>query len=127
MSTQEQLIDLHTEQSLWQEKIRNYKEELKGWDAQLLKLVGAIKGTEGTSQLERFQNQIIVQNEVLDIMRHDFKQYENEIEFLQNHQVDKTAEGIAAMHDKEEDKLLTFEHNFDSLRREFNNFVSQIK
>ncbi|HRC32977.1 MAG TPA: hypothetical protein PK736_06000 [Bacteroidia bacterium] len=123
MDTQELLTELHTEHNRWQAKIKNYKDELKRWDEQLLNMVPRLQSDQQSRSLERFQNQIIIQNEVLDIMRHDFKQYENEIEFIQNHKVDKTEDGINSLHDHEEDKLLSFEHNFDNLRKDFKLFT----
>ena len=81
MDTQELLTELHTEHNRWQAKIKNYKDELKRWDEQLLNMVPRLQSDQQSRSLERFQNQILSQNEVLDIMRHDFKQYENEIEF----------------------------------------------
>ena len=123
MDTQELLTELHTEHNRWQTKIKNYKDELKRWDEQLLNMVPRLQSDQQSRSLERFQNQIIIQNEVLDIMRHDFKQYENEIEFIQNHKVDKTEDGINSLHDNEEDKLLSFAHNFDNLRKDFKLFT----
>ncbi len=123
MHTKEQLLELHSEHQEWQSKINFYKSELKNFDNELLNLAKQITSGDKMATIEHFQNQFIIQNEVLDIMRHDFKQYENEIEFIQEHAVDKTVGGIHEMKADQLEKLNSFEKVYHQLRDEFHNFT----
>jgi len=123
MHTKEQLLELHSEHQEWQSKINFYKSELKSFDNELLNLAKQFTSGDKMPTIEHFQNQFIVQNEVLDIMRHDFKQYENEIEFIQEHAVDKTIGGIHEMKADQLEKLSSFEKVYHELRDEFHNFT----
>lgn len=127
MHTKEQLLELHSEHQEWQSKINFYKDELKIFDDELLQLAKFNTSRETMASIEHFQNQFIRQNEVIDILRHDFKQYENEIEFIQQHAVDKTSDGIAALGADQRDKLDSFERIFHELRNEFHIFLKQAK
>lgn len=127
MHTKEQLLELHSEQKEWQGKINFYKEELKDFDSELAELAKTKPSRETLASIEHFQNQFIRQREVLDIIRHDFKQYENEIEFIQKNEVDKTASGIEALHDNQKESLVQFEKIFKELREDFHNFVKSVR
>ena len=112
MHTKEQLLELHSEHQEWQSKINFYKDELKIFDNELAHLAKVTPTRETLASIEHFQNQFIRQREVLDILRHDFKQYENEIEFIQKNEVDKTTSGIDALHENQKDSLDQFEKIF---------------
>jgi hypothetical protein len=123
MHTKEQLLELHSEHQEWQSKINFYKAELKSFDNELLGLAKQITSGDKMAAIEHFQNQFIIQNEVLDIMRHDFKQFENEIEFIQEHAIDKTAGGIHELKADQLEKLSSFEKVYHQLRDEFHEFA----
>ncbi|MEO8150227.1 MAG: hypothetical protein ABI723_21515 [Bacteroidia bacterium] len=127
MHTKEQLLELHSEHQEWQSKINFYKDELKIFDNELAHLAKVTPTRETLASIEHFQNQFIRQREVLDILRHDFKQYENEIEFIQKNEVDKTAAGIEALHENQKDSLDQFEKIFKELRDDFHNFLKGAK
>lgn len=69
--------------------------------------------------VEHFQNQFILQKDVLDVMRHDFKQHENKIEA----HATKPVLNLANMHQNEREKLISYEKIFKDLREEFQSFI----
>ena len=125
MHTKQQLMELHAEHSEWQNKIRFYKEQLKNFENELSEFVKQNDSGEQMAAVEHFQNQFIMQREHLDIMRHDFKQYENAIEHMQEHAIDKTAEGLHVLQENNSDRLLQFEKLFHELRHEFYAFLNK--
>lgn len=127
MHTTEQLLELHSEHQEWQSKINFYKDELKIFDNELDQLAKVTTTRETLASIEHFQNQFIRQREVLDILRHDFKQYENEIEYIQKHKVDNTTGGIEALQANQKESLEQFEKIFKELRDDFHNFLKSAK
>ncbi|CAN5518928.1 hypothetical protein BH11BAC2_BH11BAC2_23050 [soil metagenome] len=77
--------------------------------------------------VEHFQNQFIRQKEVLDIIRHDFKQHENLIESLEVEKTKEPIEGIQTIHSVQREKLDQFEKIFHDIRNEFNVFLNQVE
>jgi uncharacterized coiled-coil DUF342 family protein len=125
MHTKEQLLEMHSEHNEWQNKIKFYRDEIKGLNNQLSEMV-----TKGISPLtlasiEHFQNQFILQNEHLDIMRHDFKQHENNIEAIQKGLPDTQHEALTGNHETHREKLDQFVKIFHDLRSEFNAFKTE--
>jgi hypothetical protein len=125
MHTKEQLIEMHSEHSEWQNKIKFYRDELKRLNSQLSEMVTKGASTQILASIEHFQNQFILQNEVLDIMRHDFKQHENVIESIQKGQHANPEASLSGSHESHREKLMQFEKIFHDLRNEFNTFKSE--
>lgn len=126
MHTQEQLMEMKSEQDEWQNRIRFYRDEIKQFNQHLGKVAQPGAPRELMATVEHFQNQFIRQNEVLDIIRHEFKQHENLIEALQEKEVGGLEDGIQKIHTVQREKLDQFEKIFHELRGEFNVFLNQV-
>lgn len=121
MHTREQLNEMLAEHNEWQAKIRFYKSEIKNRTTELDHFVGSGEASGMMQHVEHFQNQFIRQMEVLDIIRHDFKQHENAIE--QHHT--NPLQNLASQHMNEKDKLVQFEKVYHALRDEFHSFLNK--
>lgn len=121
MNNQEEVQLMLNEHSEWQSKIRMYKSELKRLNADLSELVTRETPSEIMASVEHFQNQFIRQNEVLDIIRHEFKQHENLLESLQKN--GSSDIDLEKRHSEERDKLFQFERIFKELEKEFEMFL----
>ncbi len=119
MHTYQQLQEMLAEHKEWQGKINFYKEEISKLRNELDAFVATDKSSDNLARVEHFQNQFIRQREVLDIMRHDFKQHENAIECHGKNPL----QNLAAMHMAEREKLVVFEKIFRELREEFHSFL----
>ena len=119
MHTIQQLQEMLAEHKEWQGKINFYNEQLGSLTRELNDFVMREKNKQSLSSVEHFQNQFIRQKEVLDIMRHDFKQHENTIEGHSKNPL----QNLAAMHMSEREKLNQFEKIFKELREEFHVFL----
>ena len=80
MHTIEQLQDMLAEHNEWQAKINFYRSEIERMKETLSKTLRGESNQYNMPHVEHFQNQFILQKDVLDVMRHDFKQHENKIE-----------------------------------------------
>lgn len=125
MHTKEQLLEMHSEHNEWQNKINFYRDEIKGLNKVLSDMVTKSSSPSVLVSVEHFQNQFILQNEVLDIMRHDFKQHENVIEAVQKGKVGNTESLLADNHDLYREKLDQFGKIFHDLRTEFKAFTTE--
>ena len=124
MHTKEQLMEMHTEHNEWQNKIKFYRGELKKLNSQLDEIVGRKPSSGVMASIEHFQNQFTIQNEVLDIMRHDFKQHENAIEAKHNN-LNASDPGLVENHESHRERLAQFEKLFHDLRDEFHEFTQK--
>ena len=121
MHTREQLLEMHNEHAEWQNKINFYKAELKKFNDQLGEILLDKPDSSAMAEIEHFQNQFMVQKEVLDIMRHDFKQHENAIEHKQEN-INIFDSSLSSRHENHRERLLQFEKLFRELRDEFKGF-----
>ena len=119
MHTREQLIEMLAEHKEWQGKVNFYKMEIKTLVDEMSEFVKSRRLNTDFVQVEHFQNQLIRQAEVLDIMRHDFKQHENKIEQTAQNPL----ENLADAHLEEKEKLMRFEKVYHELRTDFHAFL----
>ena len=122
MHTKEQLMEMHSEHNEWQNKIKFYREELKKLNSQLDETIMRGPSVEQLPLIEHFQNQLTVQSEVLDVMRHDFKQHENAIEAKQE-SINEFDSLLGGNHESSRERLAQFEKLFRELREEFHGFT----
>ncbi len=78
----ETYLDQHQHHKAWLNYLAFYKDEMQVFQKRLEEV--AAKNTDGEvlALVEHFQNQLILQREQHDILRHDIKQDENRIEKL---------------------------------------------
>lgn len=124
MHTKEQLLEMHAEHNEWQNKIKFYRSELKKLNDNLGDFLSRKPSQSAMANIEHFQNQFTIQNEVMDIMRHDFKQHENAIEAKHNN-LNATDSGLNENHETNQERLSQFEKLFHELRNEFHEFVEK--
>jgi len=121
METQEQLADLLAEHAGWQNRILHFKNELKAMKEELGMIVSRFTPREVPASTEHFQNQIIVQKDVLDIMRHDFKQFENKVEDAQRTD-GKVSEYLQSLCDAYRVRLSDYDKIYHEFKNEFASF-----
>lgn len=119
MHTIEQLEEMLAEHKEWQGKINFYRAEIDRMKTDLASAVMTDRNHYNMPNVEHYQNQFILQRDILDIMRHDFKQHENKIEAHSANPVTN----LAAVHAGEREKLQSFERYFKELRNEFKAFI----
>jgi len=63
--------DLHLEYQFWTRELIFYKEEIKIFEDHLSGILGRNTRNGVPAQVEHFQNQFILQKEVIDFLKHD--------------------------------------------------------
>lgn len=121
MENQEQLTDLLAQHASWQNHILHFKGDLKAMKDELGMIVAKFSPREVPASTEHFQNQIILQKEVLDILRHDFKQYENQLESAMKNS-GNPSEHLLSIRDAYNSRLNDFDKFYKELKNEFETF-----
>lgn len=124
MVNQEKLSDLLSEHAGWQNQILNFKAELKAMKDELGTIVSRFTPREVPASAEHFQNQFILQRDVLDIMRHDFKQFENKVEDAQKGN-NEVSEYLSQMRVAYNTRLADYDKIYHELKNEFEVFKKQ--
>lgn len=125
MSKQEALYDVHQEHAEWISKLNFYKDDVKIFNTRLEEIVSKNNGVEVLAEVEKFQNQFIIQRNNIDEIAHIITLDEVEI------QNEVKANPVAVDHRKvgdqseHRDLVATFEKNFTELRAEYNKFSAK--
>ncbi len=80
--------DLHFDHVTWENELSFYANELDIFQNRLDEVATRNSSDEVTKQISHYQNQIIIQKEQIDILRHDLKIYEQSLaKFAKEHPV----------------------------------------
>lgn len=124
MENIEKLADLHMEHAGWQSVISSLKEDISLLNSRLGQMLLKRTPRDVPAMAEHFQNQLILQREQLDIMRHDFKQYENMIENELKNGAGASS-GLLQMRAAYDVRLKDFMRILDELKAEYEVFEKQ--
>jgi hypothetical protein len=119
------IMELHTEHKEWLNKLSFYKDDLQIMQNRLNEIVSRNTSKELMVNLEHFQNQLIIQHEQIDILKHEINEHEKAIEksIIDN----PVASDHRKMNDHTEyrDKMIRFEDLFHDLRKDLMSFVAK--
>jgi len=121
----ETYLDQHQHHKTWLNYLAFYKDEMQVFQRRLEEV--AVKNTDGEvlALVEHFQNQLILQREQHDILRHDIKQDENRIEKLYE------TDPVFAENSRPQaelvliDRMETFSRLFHEMKDELYRFVAK--
>lgn len=122
---QKYVYDLHAENVEWLKQAGFYKDELTILGKRIAEVASRNTSKEIQTQIEHFQNQLIIQKNQLDYLQHNIKQQENEVE--ENIRQNPTAVDRRKMDDHSalRDEVTTFDKLFKSMRSEMMEFLSR--
>lgn len=112
------------EYRLWLKKIDLYKAELSKMQQQLESFLPFTYAGSFSAMIEQFQNRFIRQREVIDILRHDVKAHENDLERLQTAPNPNLREKVSRVHMRLRREMQTFVDLFVELEQDFNDFMA---
>lgn len=125
MENKMHLTNLHSERNNWIKHLAFYKDECASIQNRLGEIVSANSKIEVTAQVEHFQNQLVRQNEVIDILKHDIHQAEAAMAAQVEANPVATDRKTAPDHTHLRDQFETFEKLFTELKTEFNTFAAK--
>lgn len=117
---------LHLEYQLWIRELVFFKEEIKIFESHLEILINKNTGAKVHAQIEHFQNQFIVQKEVIDHLRHDLNVSERQLARFAHELSGDGIEGIKMdNHVRLREQVNTFRKIFKELKNDFRRFEKE--
>lgn len=117
---------LHMEYQLWMRELTFYKEEIKIFEHHLELLLERNTNRGFRAESEHFQNQFILEKEVIDHLKHDLNVSERQLAAFVH---DLTGMGLASIkmdnHTVLRERMKTFRQIYGDLKHDFRNFESQ--
>ena len=114
---------LHMEYQLWTRELIFYKEEIKIFEDHLEALLKRNNKNGVPAQVEHFQNQFILQKEVIDYLKHDLGVSERQ---LAGFVYEMSGDGIENIkmdnHGKLRERMSTFRKIYREIKTEFRHF-----
>lgn len=114
----------NVEYAEWLSEIDFYKVELAKMQQQLGDFLPTFYKSSFAAMVERFQNRFIRQREVIDYLRHDVKQHENDIQLLQLNPTPELRDKVSRIHMRLRGDMNTFIDLFVELERDFSDFLA---
>jgi len=108
----------------WLAEIDFYKKQLQNMQNELEDFLPTFYNQSFAAFVEQFQNRFIRQREVIGILRHDVKAYENDIEVLAMHPSPELRAKVESKHNRLKNDMITFIDLFVELERDFNDFLA---
>ena len=119
------IYELHEEHKEWLNKVAFYKDEATIMQNRVSEIASKNTSKEISGAIEHFQNQLIIQRNNLDELKHNITEHESYL-------VNKAKENPTAVdhksvndHPKMRDALNSFEKVFNDLRKELNVFLAK--
>ncbi len=124
MATTAVKVPHDVEYKQWLIEIDFYKSELAHMQQQLADFMPTFYKKDFAANVERFQNRFIRQREVIDILRHDVKQHENDIQKLQVSPTPALRDKVSRIHLRLRNDVAIFFDLFVELKRDFTDFLA---
>jgi len=119
------LSDLHFEHTQWMSELKFWEDEIKSFSKRLGEVVVRYTSNEIRAKIEHFQNQFILHDEVIDMLKKDVKNHEKAIA----HQAEDHPVAIDHVHFNDHtslrDKMDTQREIYGELKGEYYNFLSK--
>lgn len=125
MNNQKTIYQLHEEHKTWLNKLLFYKDELSIMQNRISEIAQKNTSKEVLSLVERFQNQLIIQKEQIDILNHDIKGHEMQLEAAVKQNPTAIDHQKFPDHPVQRESVETFEKMFNDLRAELIRFLSK--
>lgn len=117
---------LHLEYQLWIRELTFYKEEIKIFENHLATLLQKNTGQFMRAQAEHFQNQFILQKEVIDHLKHDLNVSEKQLAAFVHELSGPRLENVRMdNHPTLRERIATFRKIYKEVKTEFRQFESE--
>jgi len=114
---------LHMEYQLWTRELIFYKEEIRIFEDHLTAILKRNNKNGVPAQVEHFQNQFILQKEVIDYLKHDLQVSERQ---LAGFVYEMSSDGIENIkmdnHGSLRERMTTFRKIYKDIKNEFRRF-----
>jgi predicted nucleic acid-binding Zn-ribbon protein len=124
MKTTDTIFNQHAENATFMEKLFFYKDEIAIMKTRIAEVASKNSSKDVLAQIEHFQNQLIVQNDNIDRIKHEVVQCEKTLEANINKNETAADHRKVADHALERKLVESFEKHFNGLRAELKTFLA---
>jgi hypothetical protein len=119
------ITELHDEHKIWLAKLLFYQDELVIMAGRIAEIEKKNTSQEVLSLVDHFQNQLVIQKEQIDILKHDIKSHELFLEGAIMKKHDSLDAEKFSDHENHRESIAVFEKIFNELWSELIRFVSR--
>lgn len=125
MDSKKTIYQLHEEHKTWLNMLLFYKDELSIMTNRVAEIAKKNTSKEVLSMVERFQNQLIIQRDQIDILSHEIRGHESVLEAAVKENPTAIDHQKFPDHPQQREKVEIFEKMFNDLRAEMIRFLSK--
>lgn len=125
METTKTIYQLHEDHKTWLNKLEFYKDEILIMQNRISEIAKKNTSKEVLSFVEHFQNQLIVQKEQIDTLKHEINSHERSIEEKVNKKAVANESKKFLDHSAQRNNVESFEKTFNDLRKKLIQFLSK--
>ncbi len=118
------IATLHKDHEEWINKLNFYKDDIAVFSNRLQEVAGKNNSKEFSAELEHFQNQLILQKEQIDTLKHAIHAHEHDLETSVALNPIASDHRRLPDHNGRQEDLKRFEELFASLRKELLAFLT---
>ena len=120
---QVRVSDFHFDHKLWMNELKFFEMQLEVFEERLEEVVLRIEDRTALAAVEAFQNQIIRQREVIDLLKHKFRVRETDLNALDNDMTIDSDHVLFADHRKEREDMQIFIKLYQEMREKYMHFL----
>jgi predicted secreted Zn-dependent protease len=124
METMTSSTSIEKEHFTWLKHMDFYKVQLSQMEKELQSFAKESSSKKVSPRIEQFQNQFIRQREVMDVLRHNIKQHENEIERMTRFALEYLRDRVTKDHMVLRAEYRRFIELFISMEQDFHDFLA---
>ena len=117
--------DLSFEHKQWRRELFFWEDELKSFKNRLRELVVRWTNKDMLAQLEHFQNQFIIQEEVIDVFQDDINIHETDIARYSKKGIDALNQNLVIKHIEFRNRMEVQRLIYSDLKKEFYKFLTK--
>lgn len=125
MSANETIYKQHEENTEWSSKLDFYKDEITILTGRLEEIAGKNSTSEVLAEVEKYQNQLLLQRNTVDEISHLINVNEDALREEVNSNPVAVDHRTVEYHAKEQEMIVAFEKNFADLRADFIRFSAK--
>lgn len=126
MENQQKIYSQHSENAVWLKELAFYADECKIMNNRIAEVAAKNTSKDVLAKVEHFQNQLIVQKNNIDEIKHLINIHEDKINSNINKNPVSADHRSMEDHSKERGLVKGFEKNFNALRHELNAFLASV-
>ena len=121
----QKIYSQHLENNEWFNKLAFYQDEIKMMNNRIAEIAAKNTSKDTLARVEHFQNQLIIQKNNVDEIKHLVTINEDSLRKEVNNNATAVDHRSVNDHSKERELVTGFEKNFNELRHELNSFLSK--